>query len=231
MILIVIGLLTTVWFTPETVRANHKPDGNIQNEVNYQTVIYNGAYRVCDISSLLTTADIQNGLAIWNGNAQKTIAYGSCSSPSTNVTDTPNNGTPCGVAPPGFNYLGCGDYPTAQIPQVLGVWMEEDADGILNQPFSAQYFNNTTLSGPPALTRTDQAIDFDWGSGSPSPSVNPDNFSVRWTSTMSFQTSGTYVFTTTTDDGVTSLHRQQSDPNHRQVDPSASHYLDSNDCP
>ncbi len=64
-----------------------------------------------------------------------------------------------------------------------------------------EYFDNTTLSGAPRLVRDDGAIDFDWGSGSPDPSLPADNFSVRWTRTLGFN-AGTYRFFTSTDDGV-----------------------------
>jgi len=67
--------------------------------------------------------------------------------------------------------------------------------------YNAQYFNNMTLSGSPALTRVDQQINFDWGVGSPNAAVNNDNFSARWTKTEAFS-GGTYEFTVTTDDGV-----------------------------
>jgi hypothetical protein len=53
------------------------------------------------------------------------------------------------------------------------------------------------------LIRIDPNINFGWGNGSPDPSVNPDNFSVRWTGQIAVPTSGeTYTFTTETDDGV-----------------------------
>jgi len=42
------------------------------------------------------------------------------------------------------------------------------------------YFNNPNLSGSPALVRQDSEINFDWGTGSPDPSIPTDNFSVRW---------------------------------------------------
>lgn len=67
--------------------------------------------------------------------------------------------------------------------------------------YSAEYFNNTTLSGTPVLTRTDPAIDFVWDGGSPDPLIYNDQFSVRWTRTVNLAT-GTYRFTTTADDGV-----------------------------
>ena len=65
----------------------------------------------------------------------------------------------------------------------------------------AEYFANATLAGTPILTREDAAIDFDWGSGSPDPSISTDQFSVRWSRTISFD-AGNYRFDTYTDDGV-----------------------------
>ena len=67
---------------------------------------------------------------------------------------------------------------------------------------AAEYFNNTTLSGNTALTRTDASIDFNWGNGSPNSQITNDNFSVRWTGQVEPQCSETYTFETETDDGV-----------------------------
>jgi hypothetical protein len=65
----------------------------------------------------------------------------------------------------------------------------------------AEYYANGGLNGSPALVRYDQAIDFDWGSGSPAPQIPADNFSVRWTRTLGFLP-GTYRLFASTDDGV-----------------------------
>jgi hypothetical protein len=64
-----------------------------------------------------------------------------------------------------------------------------------------QYFNNRTLSGTPAMTRVDQNIHFNWGEGSPSWEINKEDFSVRWSRDIEFE-SGFYRFTFKTDDGV-----------------------------
>ena len=45
--------------------------------------------------------------------------------------------------------------------------------------WEAQYFNNTNLSGTPALTRVDDKIDFDWGTGSPDGAVQADGFILK----------------------------------------------------
>jgi hypothetical protein len=66
----------------------------------------------------------------------------------------------------------------------------------------AEYFNNTTLSGPPAAVREDARIDFDWKLGSPDPRVRADNFSARWTRTVKLEWSGNYRFYDNSDDGM-----------------------------
>jgi hypothetical protein len=68
-------------------------------------------------------------------------------------------------------------------------------------PWRGEYFANRWLSGPPAMVRDDQAIDFNWSGSSPAPQIPQDNFSVRWTRTLTFD-GGRYRFTTVTDDGV-----------------------------
>lgn len=68
-------------------------------------------------------------------------------------------------------------------------------------PWTGAYFNNTSLSGNPVLIRSDAAINFDWGFGSPDPSrVFSDYFSVRWTRQQNFA-AGTWRFTVNADDG------------------------------
>ncbi|MEO5666245.1 MAG: PA14 domain-containing protein, partial [Nocardioides sp.] len=69
------------------------------------------------------------------------------------------------------------------------------------EPFVAEYFDNSTLSGGPVLTRSDDTIDFDWSDGSPAPTVPSNQFSARWTRTKSYA-AGTYRFSVTGDDGI-----------------------------
>lgn len=76
--------------------------------------------------------------------------------------------------------------PTAQLPST--------------GPWRAEYYNNGTLSGPPVLTRQEQAIDYNWGTGSPAPQVQPDLFSARWTRSVELP-AGNYRFRMVVDDG------------------------------
>ena len=70
-----------------------------------------------------------------------------------------------------------------------------------SQPFTGEYYDNTTFSGTPVLTRQDPNINFVWGDVSPDLAVPADHFAVRWTKTQWFG-AGAYTFTTTADDGV-----------------------------
>src|ERR1035441_7880886 len=49
------------------------------------------------------------------------------------------------------------------------------------------------LSGKPALTRTDEQIDFDWNAASPAAGVDAKAFSVRWSGTVAAPGRGDYT--------------------------------------
>lgn len=67
-----------------------------------------------------------------------------------------------------------------------------------------QYWSNQagTFSGAPTLTRIDPRIDFAWGTGSPASGISTDQFSVRWTGSVRPPSSGSWTFSTVSDDGV-----------------------------
>jgi len=75
------------------------------------------------------------------------------------------------------------------------------SDQAARGPWNAAYYANRDLSGSPALTRQDAALDFNWDWGSPDPAVPVNNFSVVWTCSLEFG-GGRYTFTTYSDDGV-----------------------------
>ncbi len=60
--------------------------------------------------------------------------------------------------------------------------------------FTARYFANTTWSGDPVLTRTDQNVDMDPSGGIPAPGLPPDGWSIRWTGTFTAPVTGDYAF-------------------------------------
>lgn len=67
--------------------------------------------------------------------------------------------------------------------------------------WKGEYFDNRDLSGDPRMVRRDNQIAFNWGNGSPDPSIPADGFSVRWTASLYLQ-AGTYNLFPYADDGV-----------------------------
>lgn len=67
--------------------------------------------------------------------------------------------------------------------------------------FRAEYFDNLDLHGSPALDRTDERIDFDWGEGSYSETGTADHFSVRWTGYFTPSVTTAYNFFLSANDG------------------------------
>lgn len=96
-------------------------------------------------------------------------------------------------------------YLWKDIPAKWSIAVDQTPPGNSNPPnithWKGEYYNNSSLSGSSTLVRNDTNINFDWGGNSPASGIPSDNFSVRWTRTMSFDR-GAYRFRTTTDDGV-----------------------------
>ena len=66
--------------------------------------------------------------------------------------------------------------------------------------FTACYYDNQDLTNL-KVTRVDNAIDFNWGKGSPHSSIAVNSFSVRWEGDFTFE-GGVYNFAITSDDGI-----------------------------
>lgn len=65
----------------------------------------------------------------------------------------------------------------------------------------AEYFVGTELAGSPVLCRSEDSVDHDWGTGSPSAALlGVDHYSARWVRTMTFDQEW-YSFTVGADDG------------------------------
>jgi cytochrome c peroxidase len=93
----------------------------------------------------------------------------------------------------------------AQLAAYVGQIGSDEADptpaAATGTGLTGSYFNNTALSGTPALTRTEN-VDFNWDVASPGPGIGVDQFSVRWAGKVVAPVTGSYVFRTETDDGV-----------------------------
>ena len=70
---------------------------------------------------------------------------------------------------------------------------------------TARYYKdpgNGTHFATLVLTRVDPTVNFTWGTAAPAAGVTADNFSVRWTGRVQAPVTGTYRFTTVSDDGI-----------------------------
>jgi PKD repeat protein len=72
---------------------------------------------------------------------------------------------------------------------------------VLSPGLEGVYYDNIDLTND-VLTRIDPLIDFDWGSGSPDPSIGANTFSVRWTGLIEPLYDETYTIYTVSDDGI-----------------------------
>jgi beta-glucosidase len=90
---------------------------------------------------------------------------------------------------------GVGSFAAAQ-------FLHSGEGGRQEAGLKAEFFDNSSLSGPPVSTRIDAHIDFDWVSGAPLPQLSSDRFSVRWTGAIRPGTSGPYLFRARSDDGM-----------------------------
>lgn len=87
---------------------------------------------------------------------------------------------------PGFTIADISDPPT---------------NGATGTGLYGVYYNDKDLSER-VLSRIDSTVNFDWGSGSPDPSIVNWTFSVRWTGWVQAPATGEYTFYTLSDDGV-----------------------------
>jgi len=68
--------------------------------------------------------------------------------------------------------------------------------------YNANYYNNTIESGTAAYSLIEKSIYWDWGIGSPDPSIPTTHYSARWLGQVQPQYSEPYTFVTHTSDGV-----------------------------
>lgn len=78
---------------------------------------------------------------------------------------------------------------------ILGYEEEALGDGVVGN-----YFDNEDFLGAP-IVQNDEDINFDWNGESPIDKINHENFSVRWEGYIKAPVTGTYKFTTISDDG------------------------------
>ncbi|MEV0090176.1 PA14 domain-containing protein [Streptomyces sp. NPDC050738] len=68
--------------------------------------------------------------------------------------------------------------------------------------FTRTFYANTSLSGTPKKTDCDDAINQNYGSGSPLSGIAKDNWSMRWSLSRDFGSGGPFAFTAESQDGI-----------------------------
>lgn len=72
----------------------------------------------------------------------------------------------------------------------------------LRGDYRTSHFSTNAFGGTPTLTRVDPTVNFNFGNGTPDPSISADFFSARWTGQVQALGTDTYTFYTISDDGV-----------------------------
>jgi subtilisin len=114
----------------------------------------------------------------WDGHRQGTLTV------AGRLVTIEQFGPPCPFIPPEF----CPS-PSAQ-PNGLDLSSAQAGP----RGLTARYFGNATLSGRPALERTDSVVNFNWASNSPNKALAAGGFSARWSGQLAAPSSEAYTF-------------------------------------
>ncbi len=184
------GTSTDNYFEPKGAATGHvcsgKWSGNFLNWASMQTIdpfrwVLTGGYRVIDTATLTVIEKAWASGQGGTGNFPDAILSSGAVAGATPF--------PASAGQLNMRIQGLGNKMRFTLP-----------DTTSGATFTGNYYNNNSRSGPPVLTRTDATIDFDWGSGSPDPVVQTDNFSAKWTATITAPSTGNYQFRFKADD-------------------------------
>jgi hypothetical protein len=117
---------------------------------------------------------------------------------STSITPTPVPPPPALTPVPPPPAATPSPTPTPVPPPPAPIAMT--CPSAVSNAFSACYYDNADLTNL-KITRTDPAINFSFGSSSPSSGIAADTFSAEWKGNFTFE-SATYDFNVTADDGI-----------------------------
>lgn len=131
------------------------------------------------------------------------IKYGTTSENYTNTVNTGNvtQFSVSGLTSARHYFVVKAINPTISGDDSNEVSITPNTASAIGNGLTATYYNSLNFTNP-ALTRIDPQINFSWLNSSPANEVGADDFTVRWTGKIEPQTSGTYIFYTTSDDGV-----------------------------
>ncbi len=184
------------------------PDGlyftDLYKDVDYTSPIDPGAnvLRISFVGSADFEADVTSGLSPLSVNFTD---LSNIPSPSSWLWDF-GDSTTSTLQNPSHTYAQDGLYSVRLVATGSNGSAVKQKNGYIiagDQPIGlkGEYYDNIDFTGT-MLARIDPEIDFDWGGGSPDPSMGSDLFSVRWTGQVQPEFSETYRFYVYVDDGV-----------------------------
>src|SRR5262249_40082798 len=101
-----------------------------------------------------------------------------------------------------YNIFGAATSAVVNLDVAIGV-APGNGTGLLGAYYTSPFPSTAFISATgPTLSRVDSTVDFDFGVGSPSPSVSTNNYTARWTGQVQALGNDTYTFSTISDDGV-----------------------------
>jgi len=153
------------------------------NYGGYSVTLVEGSYTLSQLQALGVNNDDISSLKVQSG--YQIILYADDNFTGTTLTLSSDNSC---LVNNSFN-------DNASSIKLIRTVVNGTGDGL-----TANYFNGMNFETP-KFSRKDAMINFDWGTGTPDPSVNVDQFSARWTGQIQPRYSETYTFYLNTDNG------------------------------
>lgn len=89
-----------------------------------------------------------------------------------------------------------------QVLPLLGIGLAACAPLGAAEGLRGRYYADLAGGGAPLIERIDPSVDFSWGAGAPAPTLPADEFMVVWDGTVQAPTSGSWIISLDSDDGV-----------------------------
>jgi len=179
------------------------PQSQLYSPANRAPIVNAGADRTVTLPGAATLAGTATDEGLPAPPSQLSIAWSRVSGPGPVTFSNPGGLSSTATFQTSGTYvlrLTVSDSLLTSIDEVTYGVSPATANGL-----TAQYFNHpgngmgfVTL----ALTRVDPTVNFTWGAGPPAAGVGANNFSVRWTGRVEAPVTGSYRFTTVSDDGI-----------------------------
>ncbi|MFZ4828471.1 MAG: PA14 domain-containing protein [Phototrophicaceae bacterium] len=189
-------LTSNATFTAGTYRFYLLVDDEARLSIDYQPVLDTfdknviGQLQTIDVVMTAGTHQIQIDYREAGGNAYVYLDWANTAQANPNVSFLSLTPTPLGTPSSNTTPVATPASGVVTVTQAVNV-----------PSWTAQYYNNNSLSGFPSAILTETNINHNWGESAPVNGVNADNFSVRWTASPTLE-SGTYRVTVRADDAT-----------------------------